>query len=361
MPTPLHRHHLLPRRTLELLLPAVLAALFLVVPTHAWADTDEDDQAADDSVEESPTEPFFTDTVDRGHDDAVVSLAAEGVLQGCEEERFCPDEDLTRGQMATMLANVLELEPLAQGPFDDVADNVHEERINALADAGVTVGCEGGAFCPDDTVTREQMATMLVRSFDIPTTDSRHFDDLTQTHGDNVNALADVGIAAGCTDRLPDFCSAAPVLRWEAAMFLARTLDLVERVELEPLEDRRAEQERIDAELEAERKAEEEARRAAEREEEERRAAEQEKAERLAMWDRLAGCESNHNWSANTGNGYYGGLQFLPETWWSVGGQGMPHQASKEEQIYRAERLLEKPWATFSNQWPACSRILGLG
>ncbi len=79
------------------------------------------------------------------------------------------------------------------------------------------------------------------------------------------------------------------------------------------------------------------------------------------VWTRLAECESNGNWSNVSGNGmYYGGLQFHPDTWRSVGGSGMPHHASRAEQIYRAQRLLAKPWATWGNQWPACSRMLGL-
>jgi resuscitation-promoting factor RpfB len=76
-----------------------------------------------------------------------------------------------------------------------------------------------------------------------------------------------------------------------------------------------------------------------------------------SVWDRLAQCESNGNWAANTGNGYYGGLQFLPSTWRSVGGSGLPHQASRAEQIRRAEILQARSgWG----QWPACSRRLGL-
>ena len=76
-----------------------------------------------------------------------------------------------------------------------------------------------------------------------------------------------------------------------------------------------------------------------------------------SVWDRLAQCESNGNWQANTGNGYYGGLQFLPSTWRSVGGSGLPHQASKAEQINRAQILQARSgWG----QWPACSRRLGL-
>ena len=76
------------------------------------------------------------------------------------------------------------------------------------------------------------------------------------------------------------------------------------------------------------------------------------------VWDRLAQCESNGNWSNISGNGlYYGGLQFHPDTWRSVGGSGMPHQASRAEQIYRAQILQARSgWG----QWPACSRRLGL-
>jgi resuscitation-promoting factor RpfB len=80
------------------------------------------------------------------------------------------------------------------------------------------------------------------------------------------------------------------------------------------------------------------------------------------VWDRLAGCESNGNWQMNSGNGHYGGLQFKLETWRGVGGQGMPHEASREEQIRRAQLLLAPDawWATFSHQFPHCSRVLGL-
>lgn len=74
-------------------------------------------------------------------------------------------------------------------------------------------------------------------------------------------------------------------------------------------------------------------------------------------WDRLAACESGGNWSINTGNGYYGGLQFSLSSWRGVGGQGYPHQASKAEQIRRAEMLRASGgWG----HWPACSAKLGL-
>ncbi len=58
-----------------------------------------------------------------------------------------------------------------------------------------------------------------------------------------------------------------------------------------------------------------------------------------SVWDKIAQCESGGNWSINTGNGYYGGLQFSAATWRSVGGPGLPHQHSREVQIKYAKIL----------------------
>lgn len=75
------------------------------------------------------------------------------------------------------------------------------------------------------------------------------------------------------------------------------------------------------------------------------------------VWDKLAACESGGNWSINTGNGYYGGLQFSQGSWSAVGGSGSPSSASKAEQIKRAEMLKARQgWGA----WPACSAKLGL-
>ncbi|WP_168207645.1 SH3 domain-containing protein [Microlunatus elymi] len=76
-----------------------------------------------------------------------------------------------------------------------------------------------------------------------------------------------------------------------------------------------------------------------------------------STWDQLAMCESSGNWSINTGNGFYGGLQFTLQTWRGFGGTGMPNQASRSEQIRVAERILAvQGWGA----WPACSSKLGL-
>jgi LysM repeat protein len=76
------------------------------------------------------------------------------------------------------------------------------------------------------------------------------------------------------------------------------------------------------------------------------------------VWDRIAQCESGGNWSINTGNGYYGGLQFTLSSWRGVGGTGYPNQASRLEQIKRAQILQSRSgWGN----WPACTARLGIG
>lgn len=75
------------------------------------------------------------------------------------------------------------------------------------------------------------------------------------------------------------------------------------------------------------------------------------------VWDNLAACESGGNWSTNTGNGFYGGLQFTLSSWAAVGGSGLPSEASKAEQIMRAEQLQSmQGWGA----WPSCASQLGL-
>jgi len=78
--------------------------------------------------------------------------------------------------------------------------------------------------------------------------------------------------------------------------------------------------------------------------------------EQVERWDALAQCESGSDWSLNTGNGYFGGLQIAQETWNGVGGTGLPSDTTREEQIMRSEDILElQGW----DAWPSCSRQLG--
>ena len=74
-------------------------------------------------------------------------------------------------------------------------------------------------------------------------------------------------------------------------------------------------------------------------------------------FDRLAQCESGQRWDLNTGNGYYGGVQFSASTWHAYGGPDLPNQHSREDQIEIARRVWRaRGWSP----WPACSRQTGL-
>lgn len=80
-----------------------------------------------------------------------------------------------------------------------------------------------------------------------------------------------------------------------------------------------------------------------------------------SIWDRLAQCEATGNWAVNSGNGYYGGLQFDAGTWRAYGGTDyapLPHQASRDEQIAVASKVRDDRGGY--GAWPACSRRLGL-
>jgi uncharacterized protein YabE (DUF348 family) len=77
-----------------------------------------------------------------------------------------------------------------------------------------------------------------------------------------------------------------------------------------------------------------------------------------SVWDSLAACESGGNWAINTGNGYYGGLQFSLGTWQAYGGTGLPSAASRETQIAVATRLRDASGGY--GAWPHCSAQLGL-
>jgi resuscitation-promoting factor RpfA len=77
-----------------------------------------------------------------------------------------------------------------------------------------------------------------------------------------------------------------------------------------------------------------------------------------STWDALAQCESGGNWATNTGNGYYGGLQFSLGTWQAYGGSGLPSNASRETQIAIATKLRDASGGY--GAWPACAASLGL-
>lgn len=152
-------------------------------------------------------------------------LAAEGITFGCTNTKYCPAAGLTRGQAASLLARFLGLAASGSDAFGDDDGSVHEGAIDALADAGITLGCAPGLFCPDDILTRAQMASLLARALGLSGTVPDAFgDDDGSVHEPAINRLADAGVTRGCT--AGQFCPYKPVRRDQMAGFLFRAAGL---------------------------------------------------------------------------------------------------------------------------------------
>ena len=185
----------------------------------------------------------FWDDNGNTHEGFIEAIAAEGVTEGCDSlGRYCPDDLVSREQMATFLARALDLEPVATGPFTDV-DGVHAENVNAIAEAGISLGCDitGTVFCPLDPVRRDQMASFLARALsDLdPSTGDAFTDDEDNIHEDNINIVAANGITLGCDAAGTLYCPDDLVPRDQMASFLGRALGLTE-VTVPPASDPRA-------------------------------------------------------------------------------------------------------------------------
>ena len=172
----------------------------------------------------------FSDVADTSvHQPAVEALAGDGVFDGteCGQGLFCPGEPILRWVMAVWLVRVLDgADPAADSSrFDDVdAAQWWSPYVERLADLGVTQGCstEPVRFCPHSAVTRAQMASFLVRAFDLSTGPPAGFTDVNadSVHYANINALAESGVTQGCaTD---EFCPRRDTTRAQMATFLHR-------------------------------------------------------------------------------------------------------------------------------------------
>lgn len=167
--------------------------------------------------------PPFWDDNGSPHESAIIKLAATGITGGCGDGRFCPDAPLTRAQMAVFLSRALGL-PAASGDFfSDDNGSPFEEEINAIAAAGITTGCNPGRFCPDEYLSRAEMASFVTRAFNLPPSTVDFFtDDDGILLEPGINAIAAAGITTGCS--AGRFCPGGALTRAQMATFLVRAL-----------------------------------------------------------------------------------------------------------------------------------------
>ncbi len=161
-------------------------------------------------------------------------IAAEGITKGCNppvNDRYCPDDFVTRGQMAAFLVRAMGYTDNGGGDlFIDDNASIFENDIDRLATAGVTKGCNpptNSKYCPDDFVTRGQMAAFLVRAMGY--TDNGggdlFIDDNASVFENDIDRLATAGVTKGCNPPTNNkYCPDDFVTRGQMAAFLHRAL-----------------------------------------------------------------------------------------------------------------------------------------
>jgi hypothetical protein len=152
----------------------------------------------------------------------VIWLAESGITSGCSAHLYCPTSDVTRAQMGSFLARAMSLPASATDYFTDDNGTTHEANINRIAKAGITSGCAPSLYCPDDPVTRGQMASFLARALGLTAGGTIDYftDDNGTTHETNINRLRHAAITYGCT--ATTYCPNANVTRGQMAAFLHR-------------------------------------------------------------------------------------------------------------------------------------------
>jgi 2',3'-cyclic-nucleotide 2'-phosphodiesterase (5'-nucleotidase family) len=160
------------------------------------------------------------------HAEAIAELAAAGILLGYPDGTFRPAAEITRGQLAAVIARAAELPPIRPAGFTDTAGNPHEGAIGALADAGIIFGYEDGSFRPYQPITREHVAVVIGRWLGVEPVVSGPFVDVNRYAG-QINALWELGIVAGTTETT--FSPLRNIRRDQTASLVYRSLLAMDR------------------------------------------------------------------------------------------------------------------------------------
>lgn len=253
----MHAHPTVRPRRRALIAGATASLLLGLVPMTSALAQQGDIALADHGIEAACSmtirelQPFADIGSGTIHGEAVACVWAYGITSGDfigGEQRFSPASTVTREQMASFIARLLDhitddvydLPPEGQQSYDDAGDIsiAHRASVSRLTEAGILRGYGDGTFRPLHPVNREQMATYIATTIeaviDAELPRGAAFDDVADTHQASIEKLAAAGIATGTGQG--NFSPRDPIRRQQMASFLARTLDhLVAAEALEPL------------------------------------------------------------------------------------------------------------------------------
>lgn len=187
------------------------------------------------SAVDLPPGGSFQDDNGNVHEPNIEAVKAADITRGCNpptNDRYCPDDAVTRGEMAAFIVRTLGLPAATDDYFEDDDGTLFEDDINRLAEADVTKGCnppDNDRFCPDGRITRGQLAAFLVRGFGYVDDGGGDLfvDDDTSEFEADIDRLGTAGVTKGCNPPTNDrFCPGDLVLRDQMASFLARAKGL---------------------------------------------------------------------------------------------------------------------------------------
>src|SRR5699024_793012 len=188
-------------------------------------------------VASADTEGFSDVTPENDHYESIIKLSEQGIIKGYPNGTFLPWDSVTRGQVAAMLTHALELEipddvENALKEYSDVnAGDEFAEQIAAVTAADIFKGTDADKFDTFSNITREQMATALVKGFNLKKYDTGEDveidrDNISDSHEENVQILANLGI----TVKPMDFNAYEDISRAAFSTFLVKTMEITEEI-----------------------------------------------------------------------------------------------------------------------------------
>ena len=209
------------RSRLRSLTPLVAAALLALVMLPSATEAHGALPGANGKVPSEIDDLPFDDIATSPFVNDIVWMHDRGITVGCTASLFCPNASVTRAQMASFLVRTFELSPSAIDYFTDDETSTHEADINALRKAGITAGCGPSRYCPTLVLTRAEAAAFVARAGGALGTDADCFtDDDNSPHEEYINVLCNAGLVFGCAPM--KYCPDAALTRGQMAAFLHR-------------------------------------------------------------------------------------------------------------------------------------------